>query len=86
MRFKSNFQRLAAQEIKKTSTVAYILQDSLSGAPAEWIRNIDDDLEEMWKRLYEKYGEKTKLLDVVMADLKRVKSLKDRLCKVNQYG
>ena len=77
-RFKSDFQRLVANEIKKTSTVAYILRDSLSGTPADLVRNIDDNLEEMWKRLDEKYGEKTKLIDVVMTDLKRLKPLKNK--------
>ena len=46
-RFNADFQWLVAYEIKKTSTVAYILRDSLSGAPAELIRNIDDDLAEI---------------------------------------
>ena len=37
---------------------------------------VDDNLDEMWKHLYEKYGNASKLFDVVMFDIKHLKVIK----------
>ena len=35
--------------------------------------NVDDDLKEMWERFDEKYGKPSKLIDVVVNDIRRLK-------------
>ena len=39
--------------------------------------NVDGDIKEMWKRLNEKYGQSSKLADIVILDIKNLKAVKD---------
>ena len=41
------------------------------------IKNIDDDLREMWKRLDDVYGQSSKLVDIVMYEIKRLRIVKE---------
>ena len=47
--------------------------------PLSIIRNVDDDLAEMWKRLDEKYGKPSKFTDAVMNDVKKSRSVKEMI-------
>ena len=38
---------------------------------------MDDGLDEMWKRLDEKYGKASKLADVVMYDIKKLCAIRE---------
>ena len=37
------------------------------------LKNVDDQFDEMWKRLDEKYGKPSKLVEIVMQDIKSMK-------------
>ncbi len=41
------------------------------------MKNVDDDLKEMWRRLDDRYGRPSKLADVVMYDIKRIRPVRD---------
>ena len=52
---------------------AYALKCYLSNVAFDIIRNEDDDLREMWQRLDD--GNPSKLIDVVVNDIKRLRSI-----------
>ena len=55
----------------------YILRSCLSEEPADVVKSIDDDLNAMWKRLDEKYGDPTKVVDVTMNAIQNTRNIKD---------
>ena len=54
-----------------------MLKSCLWSIPLDVVKNVDDDVNEMWKRLDKKYGKSSKLTEVVICDVKRIKSVKD---------
>ena len=62
---------------KNESAAAYALKSCLSKTPLGVIRNVDDDLEEMWMRLDDKYGKASKLIDAIMNDIKRLRTVRE---------
>ena len=55
-RFKADFERQVMPEMRDKYAAAYVLKTCLTGASAEIVRNVDDDIEEMWRRLDDRYG------------------------------
>lgn len=55
----------------------YILRSCLGKEPADIIKSFDDDLEAMWKRLDEKYGAPTKVVDVIMNAIQNTRNIRD---------
>ena len=41
------------------------------------MRGVDDDIDEMWRRLDEKYGDPAKITDVIINSIQRVKAIKE---------
>ena len=41
------------------------------------VKNVDDDSDEMWKRLDEKYEKPSKLADVVMYDIEELRAIRE---------
>ena len=69
--FKTDFIRQVLPDFKNDEhAAAYTLKSCLSGVPLSIIRNVDDDLAEMWKRLDDKYGKPSKFTDAIMNDIK----------------
>ena len=54
-RFRSNFFKHVVPETKSKDSVAFVLRLCLTKIPLDIVRNVDDDLNEMWKKLDEKY-------------------------------
>ena len=75
-RFKMDFEKQVMPTINIESA-PYILRSCLSKEPAHVIKNIDDDLEAMWKRLDEKYGDPTKVVDVIMNAIQNTRNIRD---------
>lgn len=70
-RFKADFERQILPKYKKDSHgAAYALKSCLSKEPLNIVRNVDDDHTEMWKRLDEKYGSKSRFTDAIMTEIK----------------
>ena len=55
----------------------YVLRSCLSNEPLERVKNVDDDLKEIWARLNEKYGDPAKVTDVIISEIQNFKSIKD---------
>lgn len=51
----------------------YAFKSCLSGEALEWIKGVDDDYDRMVSRLEEKYGNLTKLTEVIVHDLKKLR-------------
>ena len=66
-RFKSDFQKQVQPTVGGEQEAAYALNTAF-----EIIRNVDDDLKEIWERLTKKQGKPSKLIDVVVNDIRRL--------------
>ena len=66
-RFKSDFQKQVQPTVGGEQEAAYALNTVF-----EIIRNVDDDLKEIWERLTKKQGKPSKLIDVVVNDIRRL--------------
>ena len=72
-RFKSDFQKQVQSTVGGEQEAAYSLKYCLSNTAFEIICNVNGDLKEMWELLDEKYGKLSKLIDVVVNDIRRLK-------------
>ena len=63
--FKKDFQKQVMTQTRK-SDAAYVLRPCLDGEPAKLVKSVDDDIDEMWQRLDEKYGDPAKVADVII--------------------
>ena len=68
--FKKDFQKQVMTQTRK-SDAAYVLRTCLDGEPARLVKSVDDDIDEMWQRLDEKYGDPAKVPDVIIDEIKR---------------
>ncbi|CAB3984062.1 RNA-directed DNA polymerase from transposon BS [Paramuricea clavata] len=71
-----DFEKQILPELE-SGKVAYVLKSCLEGEAFDAIYNLDDDVTKMWKRLDEKYGLPSKLVDVVVYDIKNIKHLQE---------
>ena len=74
-KFKADFKKFIMPNIESTSSASYILSSCLSGEPLEKIRNVDDDIGKMWQRLDEVYGDTSKVIDIILNEIKRMKPI-----------
>ena len=75
-RFKDDFKSQVVPSIS-SSQQSYVLKSCLSGTPLDIVKNVDHSIIEMWKRLDDKYGEPSKIIDVVMYEIKKMKHVKE---------
>ena len=76
-RFNSDFTRQVVPEAQNDYAAAYARKSCLGIVPLDIIRNVDDDLAEMWRRLDDEFGKASKLTDVIMKDIKKMKPVED---------
>ena len=76
-RFINDFKEYIIPRLKEDKSAAYVLRTCLSGKALEVVRNVDDNLEKMLERLHEKFGQKSKLTDLLMNEIKQLKILND---------
>ena len=76
-RFRSDFERYIMPELESDEKATYVLKSCLTGPPFYDVCNFDGDIKEMWKHLNEKYGQQSKLADIVLLDIKNLKAVKD---------
>ena len=69
-RFGSDCERYIMPELESHEKATYVLKSCSTGPPFYDVCNIDGDIKEMWKRLNEKYGQPSKLADIVVLDIK----------------
>ena len=75
-RFKDDFQKQVVPSVSETQQ-PYVLKSCLTGDALDDVKNVDHSIEEMWKRLDNKYGEPSKIIDVIMNDIKKIKPVKE---------
>ena len=76
-RFKSDFTKQVRPQLKSDSSAAYVLRSCLKGLALDVVNSIDDDLNEMWARLDDRFGKPSKLTDAIMNEIKRFRQLSD---------
>ena len=76
-RFKADFVKQVLPEIPNKNKAAYALKSCLNPVALEKVKNIDDDIDDMWLRLDEIYGRASKMIDVVMYDIKKLRPIKE---------
>ena len=76
-RFKFDFTRQVVPEVQNDYATAYALKSCLGIVPLDTVRNVDDDLAEMWRRLDDEFRKASKLTDVIMKDIKKMRPVKD---------
>ena len=54
-----------------------MLRSCLGKDPESLVKSIDDDVQEMWQRLDEKYGDPAKIADVIIDGIRRFRTLKE---------
>ena len=60
-----------------SSTAPYTLRFASAKGPLVVVERDDDDIDEMWPRLDEKYGDPAKVTDVLINSIQRVKAIKE---------
>ena len=76
-RFKSDFEDLVMPSLESSDRAAYILRTCLLGEALHVVRNVDNDLNQMWTRLNDRFGRASKLADAIMNDIKIMKPVAD---------
>ena len=76
-RFKSDFLQQIQPEMKDCRNAAYVLKTCLGGHAADVVRNVDDDVTEMWTRLDIQYGRPSKLADIIINEIRNLRSVQD---------
>ena len=61
----------------RSDDISYVLRSCLGNEPANTLKSIDDDITEMWKRLDEKYGDPSKVADVIIDGIRRTRMIRD---------
>ena len=76
-RFKKDFTKIVAPFYPDNTQRAYTLKETcLKGRAKTLVENIED-IDEMWKRLENKFGDKIDLVDVVIKEIEEVPTLKN---------
>ena len=76
-RFKSDFNEQVVPHVGGDKNAAYALKSCLSKVAYDLVKNVDNDIAEMWRRLDDKYGKPSKLVDVIMYDIKKLKMVRE---------
>ena len=76
-KFKEEFH-LHIQPICSSSQLPFILKSYLSDSIKDEVDNVGNDYEAIWARLDTKYGDKGRLVDTVMADIKNLHECSDK--------
>ena len=71
--FKSEFIKYIHPKCK-AEELPFVLKSYLDETVKEEVNNVGDVYSEMWKRLDMKYGNVGKLIDAILADVKRLSS------------
>ena len=61
----------------QSDDASYVLRSCLGSDPATTVESIDDDISEMWKRLDEKYGDPTKVTDIIIDEIRRTRIIRE---------
>lgn len=74
--FKQDFQKQVMPTVNRDSA-CYILRSCLGKEPTDAIKGVEDDIQEMWKRLDEKYGDPAKVADAIINTIQSIRPIKE---------
>ena len=75
-KFQRDFEKIVVPSHPDVTQRAYVLKEScLKESAKKYVENIED-LEEIWERLKEKYGDKIELVEIVITELEGYPALK----------
>ena len=74
--FKRHFNKQVITQIRAMDA-AYVLRSCLGKEPESLVKSIDNDVQEMWRRPDEKYGDPAKIADVIIDSIRRFRTLKE---------
>ena len=74
--FKADFEKQVMPSIN-AENAPYVLRSCLGKEPADTVKSVDDDINAMWKRLDEKYGDPAKVADVIMCAIQNMKPIRE---------
>ena len=72
-KFKAEFRKYI-HPLCKPDKIAFILRSYLIDEISEEVDSLGDDIDQIWKRLDEKYGDPGKLVDAIMSEIKQMPS------------
>ena len=75
--FKKDFEMQVSSAVLDATTVSYALRNALPDNVKSLIRNMSDDITEMWKRLDERFGDEAKIVEVVLNDIKSFRPIRE---------
>ena len=75
--FTKDFEKQVSSVIVDESTVSYALRNALPDNAKTLVRNMSDNMKEMWTRLDEKYGDEGKTVEIVLNDIKHFRPIKE---------
>ena len=75
-KFKSDFNKYVMPTIKYSESSAFVLRSCLNEKVKDIMINVEDKIEALWKRLDEKYGDPSKLADLVI-NVRKLKCVKE---------
>jgi len=74
--FKTDFEKQVMPSIN-SDNAPYVLRSCLGKEPADTVKRGDDDIDAMWKRLDEKYGDPAKVADVIMCAIQNMRPIRE---------
>ena len=80
LRHYPQFKRDSKKQIMpqiRARNAAYVLRPCLGKEPEGLVKSGDDDVQEMLRRLDEKYGDPAKIADVIIDNIRRFRTLKE---------
>ena len=83
-RFRSDFLKQVAPRCA-TEALAYTLRTCLCRKAQEMVKVVDDDYEEMFRRLDEEYGDPSQAVDLIMSQIRRYRVPKEDGTKLVEF-
>ena len=75
-KFRSDFNNYVLPRLHEKD-VPYVLKNCLVGKAHELIKNVEEDAKVIWQRIEDKYGRPSKIVDEVIFDITRFRTLRD---------
>ena len=76
-RFKDDFMKQVMPQMQNTESAAYALRSCLGKKELDVVKGLEDDVEDMWQRLDEEYGDPATVADTIVNEIKRFTPIAD---------
>ena len=76
-RFKHEFEKYVMPSIKRKAEAVYVLKSCLDKEALELVKNIDDNIENVWSRLEDRYGRVSLITRAILFDIKQLSPIQE---------